>query len=457
MPPHADISSAVSELTPSFAGTLLLPDAPGYDDARRVHNGFVDRRPALVARCRGVADVADAVRLARAQGLEIAVRGGGHNVAGRSTVDGGLMIDLALMREVHVDIAAGRARAGGGAIWREFFRETQVHGLATTGGVVGTTGVAGLTLGGGFGWLMPKYGMTIDNLISADLVLADGRVVQASAGEHPDLFWAIRGGGGNFGIATSLEFALHEVGPTIVGGLVAWPVDRAAEVLRFYRDFTAELPDEIFVVAALLTAPDGATKLVGIAAGHCGTLEEGQAAVAPIKAFGAPAMDVMGPMPYLQLNAMLDAAFPKGARSYWKSHFLDSLTDEAIDTAVDAFASCPTPMGQLLFERFHGAGTRVPVQATAYAMRASGYNTLVLSEWLESSDDEACIAWAREQSAAIQPFGSARRYLNYFDGDDAGDEALTAAYGPNLPRLREIKRKYDPDNVFHLNLNIPPA
>ena len=452
----SDIAAAVAELSKTFAGTLLLPDAPGYDDARRVHNGLVDRRPALIARCRGTADVADAVRLGRTLGLEIAVRGGGHNVGGRATVDGGLMIDLADMRGVHVHAGTRRAVVQGGATWKDVNRESQLHALATTGGVVSSTGVAGLTLGGGFGWLMPKYGMATDNLEAATLVLADGSVVRATPDEHPDLYWAIRGGGGNFGVATELVFTLHPVGPMVTGGLVAWPVERAPEVLRFYRDFTADLPDEIFVATALLTSPDG-TKLVGIAAGHCGPLDEGEAQVAPIKAFGSPVMDVMGPMPYSALNAMLDDAFPKGARYYWKSHFLEELGDEAIDTVIDAFAACPSPMGQMLIEGFHGAGARVPVESTAYAMRVQGYNTLVLAEWLDPSQDEANIAWARGAYAAIRPFGGARRYMNYLDNDDAGQDALVASYGPNLARLREVKRKYDPDNLFHLNLNVPPA
>jgi FAD/FMN-containing dehydrogenase len=452
-----DVSKAVSDLLPSFLGALLLPDAEGYDEARRVHNGLVDKRPALIASCAGAADVAAAVRLGRELGFEIAVRGGGHNVAGRSTSDGGLLIDLSRLRAVSVDAAAKRARVGGGATWREVNRETQLVGLATTGGVVSSTGVAGLTLGGGFGWLMPKFGMATDNLVSADLILADGTPVRASADDHADLFWAIRGGGGNFGVATWLEFALHEVGPTVTGGLVAWPIDKAGEVLRFYRDLHDGLGDETFLAAALLTGPDGATKLVGIAAGHCGPLEAGAKALAPIKAFGSPVMDAMGPIPYEQLNQMLDGAFPRGARNYWKSHFLDALADEAIDAAVEAFASVPTPMCQFLLEGFHGAGTRVPVDATAYAMRTEGFNALVLAEWLDPAADAPCIAWARSTYEAIRPFGGARRYLNYLDNDDAGQEVLAAAYGPNLARLREIKRTYDPENVFHQNINIAPA
>lgn len=457
MTTNSNSASAVEELRKSFSGVLLLPGDEGYDDARRVQNGLIDRRPAVIARCVGTADVADAVRLGARLGLDIAVKAGGHNVAGRATVDDGLMIDLSPMTHVRVDAEKRHAWAAGGATWKGFNRETQLHGLATTGGVVGSTGVAGLTLGGGFGWLMARHGMAVDNLLSADVVLADGNVVHASEGSHPDLFWALRGGGGNFGVATSFEFRLHSVGPMLVGGLVAWPFERAREVLRFYREFTADLPDEIFAVAALLTAPDGKTKLVGIAAGHCGALPDGEAAVKPVKAFGSPVMDVLGPIPYVALNGMLDDAFPKGARNYWKSHFMDTLDDGAIDALIDAYAACPSPMGQMLIENFHGAAMRVPVDATAYAMRAPGYNALVLAEWLDQAQDRVCIDWARKSYTALQPFVSFHRYLNYLGDDDAGQSALEAAYGSNLPRLREIKKKYDPENLFHLNLNIPPA
>jgi len=453
----AAVAAAVAALKPVFSGHLLLPGEAGYDEARRVHNGLIDRRPAAIAQCRGSADIADAVRLGTSLGLEIAVRGGGHNVAGRATVDDGLMIDLSLMRSVLVDADARTARVEGGATWKEFNREAQQFGLATTGGVVGSTGVSGLTLGGGLGWLMPKYGMALDNLLAVDVVLADGSVTRSSAQEHPDLFWALRGGGGNFGIASSFTFRMHQVGPVVTGGLCAWPFERARDVLRFFRDLTPTLPDEMMMVAALLTAPDGVTKLVGIAAGHVGPLAAGEAAVRPIKTFDAPAMDAMGPIPYVALNGMLDAAFPKGALNYWKSHFVDQLTDDAIDTVVARFAACPSPMGQILFEHFHGAVTRVPVGDTAYAMRGTGYNALVLGEWMDPRQTDTCIGWVRDTYAALKPFVGARRYLNYLADDDGADAVLAEAYGPNLARLRQIKVKYDPQNVFHLNVNVRPA
>jgi len=372
----SDLSSSVTELSSNFSGRLLLPVDSEWEVARRVHNGFVNKRPALIAQCRGTADIALAVRLAREQGLEIAVRGGGHNVGGRSTVDAGLMIDLSPMKYVHVDAKARTARAAGGTLWGQFNRETQVHGLATTGGIVSTTGVGGLTLGGGLGWLMPKHGMALDNLLSVEMVLADGRVVRASPDEHSDLFWAVRGGGGNFGVASSFEFRLHEVGPLVTGGLVAWPVERARDVLRLFRDLAAEAPDDQMLAAALITGPDAATKLVAILAGHFGNSNAAEKAVKPIKSFGQPAMDALGPIPYAQLNAMLDASYPQGARNYWKSHFCEKLADDAIDTLVESFMRCPSPMGQIVIENFHGAATRVPPTDTAYALRASGFNVV---------------------------------------------------------------------------------
>lgn len=450
-------SVIVSGLSQSFSGRLLQPSDAGYDEARRVHNGLIDKRPGLIAQCRGIADIADVVKAARAAGLEISVRGGGHNVGGRAVTEGGVMVDLSPMRLVHVDPVRKRAHAGGGALWKDFNREAQAYALATTGGVVGTTGVGGLTLGGGLGWMMGKHGMALDNLRSVDLVLADGRIVHASAEEHPDLFWALRGGGGNFGVAASFEFELHPVGPLVIGGLVAWPADRARDVLRFFRDFTRSAPDDLMVVAALLTAPDGSgNRIVGIAAGYFGPLAEGEKVVAPIKKFGTPIMDVLGPMPYVALNGMLDSAFPPGACSYWKSQFLDTLTDDAIDVFIARFEGIPTPMSQMLLEHFHGAATRVPVGDTAYALRSTGYNAAIFAQWPNGPDPGGCAGWARAAHAALKPFAGARRYVNYLDADDATESALAAVYGDNLPRLRQLKRQYDPENVFRLNLNIPP-
>ena len=444
-------------LATEFSGQLLQPADPRYDEARRVHNGLIDRHPALIARCSGTADIADAVKLARKLNLEVAVRGGGHNVAGRATIDGGLMIDLAGMRGIHVDVRNRTARAQGGVLWKEFNRETQLHGLATTGGVVGTTGIAGLTLGGGIGWLMPKYGLALDNLRSAEIVLADGTVTRASADENRDLFWAIRGGGGNFGIASSFEYNLHAVGPIITGGLVAHPLPRGVEVLKFFREVCESAPDEMMIVAGLLTAPDGSgAKVVGIAVAHCGPLVDGETAVRPIKAFGPPVMDLMGPIPYCAQNSLLDAAFPKGALNYWKAQFLTALSDDAIEVLVERFAACPSPMSQMVIEHFHGAASRVGIAETAFAMRVNGFNIAIMSQWNDPANTAECIEWCRGTYTALKPFFAPMRYVNYL-GDDEGADPATEAYGPNYQRLRQLKTKYDPDNFFHTNVNIKPV
>jgi FAD/FMN-containing dehydrogenase len=452
----ADLKAALDELSPTFCGRLLMPSDSGYDDARSVFNAMIDKRPAVIAQCRGLADISDAVKFGRAQGLEIAVRGGGHNVAGRATVEGGLMVDLSLMRGVHVDRQARTARVEGGACWLDVNRATQIHGLATTGGAVSTTGVAGLTLGGGLGWLMPKFGMALDNLRSVEIIDATGEVIRASVDENPDLFWGIRGGGGNFGIVGSFEFQLHEVGPMVFGGLVAWPFSEAGKVLRFFREFTESVPDEVFLLSACLTGPDGG-KLVAIGAAHCGSVADGERVLAPIKAFGSPVMDVLGPVSYTQLNMIIDAGLQKGFRNYWKSNFLASLDDAAIDTFVGAFAKCPSPMTQAIFEHFHGAPTRVEPTETAYALRSAGFNAVLISIWPDEADDAANIQWTRDSYAALQPYTASHRYLNYMDHDDSDDATLAAVYGPNLSRLRKLKAKYDPDNVFHLNVNVEPG
>jgi FAD/FMN-containing dehydrogenase len=456
MLPNA-LSSAIDALAPAFGGHLLQSSDPDYDQARRVHNGLIDKHPAVIARCSGTADIVASIALARHLGLEIAVRGGGHNVAGKATVDGGLMIDLSQMKGIHVDVKARRARAQGGVTWAEFNRETQLHGLATTGGVVSSTGVAGLTLGGGLGWLMAKHGLALDNLLSAEVVTADGRVLEVSASENPDLFWAVRGGGGNFGIAASLEFQLHPVGPMVTGGLVAHAFDKAGEVLRYYRGLTASLPEELVVFGGLVHAPDGSgTKLAAIVAGHCGDATSGEAALKPVKEFGQPVMDAMGPIPYNALNSMLDDGFPKGALNYWKSSFLSELSDQAIDVLTGCFSKCPTPMGALLIEHFHGAACRVGVSETAFAHRKVGYNLLILAEWMDPAETEICKAWAKDTYTAMRPFMATGRYVNYLGDDEAADQVM-AAYGPNYQRLQQIKAKYDPGNLFHLNQNILPA
>jgi len=448
------IAEALDTLRGSFGGSLLRSGDPGYEDARKVHNGMVDKRPAVVARCRGVADIVDAIRFARDTGLQVAVRGGGHNVAGRATINDGLVIDLSPMKGIHVDPKAGVVRAQGGVTWGEYNRETQLHGLATTGGVVASTGIAGLTLGGGLGWLMGKHGLAIDNLLSVEVVTAAGQVLTASADEHADLFWALRGGGGNFGVAASLTYRAVPVGPMITGGLLAHSFPNARDMLRCYRDATAASPDELTVFAALLHGPDG-SKMSGMIACHCGTLPDGEAATGRIKSFGTPVMDALGPMPYSALNSMLDDGYPRGALNYWKSSFLGALTDDVIDALIARYQDCPSPMTQIVIEHMHGAAARIGATDTAFPHRTEGYNLLVLGQWMDPADSARCTAWVKDTYEAMQPFMAHGRYVNYLAEDET--DAGGSAYGPNHARLRRIKTQYDPDNFFRMNQNIEPA
>lgn len=451
------VAAEAAEFGKTFRGKVMRPGDTGYEEARRVHNGLVNKRPALIAQCGNASDVADAIGFAQRLGLEVAVRGGGHNVAGRATIDGGLMIDLAPMKGIHVDPEHRRVRAQGGVTWAELNRETQRYGLAVTGGVVSSTGIAGLTLGGGLGWLMGKYGLALDNLTSLDLVNAQGELIRTSQTDEPDLFWAARGGGGNFGVATTLEYQLHPVGPTITGGLIAHPFDRGRDVLSLFRESTLSLPDEQILVGTLVHAPDGSgMKLAAIVTCHCGSLESGELAMRRLKQFGAPVLDGIGPMDYCELNSMLDAGYPKGAFNYWKSTFLRELSDDAIATMNDCFARCPTPMGQLLVEHIHGAAVRVGVEATAFPHRQEGYNFFILTQWLDAAMTDRCIAWTRDTYRRMQPFAAAGRYVNYL-GDDEETDPVPAAYGPNHRRLRELKSKYDPKNFFRMNHNIRPS
>jgi FAD/FMN-containing dehydrogenase len=364
------------------------------------------------------------------------------------------MLDLSLMKGIHVDPVRRTARAQGGVTWREFNHETQAHGLATTGGVISTTGIAGLTLGGGLGWLMAKYGLAMDNLLSAEIVTASGDIVRASKEENADLFWGLQGGGGNFGAVSWLEYRLHPVGK-VTSGLIAYPFERARDVLKFFREVTsAGLPDDLAIFGALLHAPDGAKVAVMIMC-HCGSLGEAEATLQPIKKFGTPVLDTIGPTTYEATNMMLDAGFPRGALNYWKSNFMAELSDQAIDTLISQFTACPSPMSGLLLEHIHGAATRVGVSETAFPHRREGYNFLVVSEWLNPAENARNIAWARESYDAMRSSFTAGRYVNYL-GDDDGEDAVVAAYGPNYQRLRALKAKYDPANLFHLNQNIRP-
>jgi FAD/FMN-containing dehydrogenase len=445
----------MERLASSIAGNVLLPGGAGYDEGRRVHNGLVDRHPAAIVRCRAAADVSRTLAFAREAGLEVTVRGGGHNVAGRAVADGAVMIDLAEMRGVEVDPAAGTVTAQGGATWAELNDAAAAHGLAVTGGVISSTGVAGLTLGGGLGWLMGSQGLSVDNLLAVELVLATGDVRRVTEASDPDLFWALRGGGGNFGVATSFTFGLHEVG-IVVGGLVAHPFEAAREVLEFYRDFTKDLRDEFSVFAGLVHAPDGSgMKLAAFVVCHSGSEDQANADLEPLLAFGSPAMVEVGPMPYPVMNTLLDDSYPRGVLSYWKSSFLRQLDDATIDTMIDRFAVCPSPMTAMVIEHFHGAVTRVPLAATAVPHRDPGYNVVITSEWMDPAVTDENIAWTRDTYAALQPHALDRRYVNYLDDDD-GSAAVRSAYGPHFDRLREVKRRYDPHNTFRHNHNIEP-
>ena len=446
--------SAVAEFKTAFGGEVIQPDDDGYDAARTVWNAGIDRRPAVIARCSGVADVIAAVEFARQADLPLAVRGGGHNIAGFAVCDGGIVVDQSLMSGVRVDSRAQTVRAGGGATWGKLDRETQVFGLATTGGLISTTGIGGLTLGGGLGWLMGKHGLSCDNLLSVDVVTAEGESLTANATENADLFWALRGGGGNFGVVTSFEYQLHAVGE-VVGGLVAHPVANAAEVLRFYRDYTASAPDELTVFAGLTCLPDG-TPAAAIRLCYAGLAAEANAVVGPAKKFGSPLADHIGPLPYRQLQGMLDASAPPGRHNYWKSDYLNDLSDAAIDTLIEHYATCSSPNTLVLLEHFHGAVSRVAADATAFPHRAPGYNLNIASTWTDPAETDAQIAWTREFAEAMRPFTRGDVYMNYVRADEGADR-IRAAYGSNYERLSELKRKYDPNNLFRLNANITPA
>lgn len=445
---------AIQRFRQTHRGDVITPDDPRYDQARRVWNAMIDKRPALVVRPRGSADVIAAVRFAREQALPVAIRGGAHNISGRSTCDDGIVIDFGDMKGIAIDAAAKTAVAEPGLRWQEFDRETQAFGLATTGGTVGDTGIAGLTLGGGFGWLEGKFGMTVDNLLGADVVLASGELVHASETEHPDLFWALRGGGGNFGVVTAFTYRLHEVGPLIVGGLVVHPFPRAAEVLKFYNQFMRTAPDELVAAAVLMTAPDG-NKACGIAVAYIGDVSEGERLVAPLKAFGPPVLDVIGPMPYVAQQGLLEQAMPPNLLNYWKAEFVREISEEVIDVTVEAYGRVPSPISSILFFPIRGAASRVAPDATAFPHR-SGYHVGIYSLWNDRAQNAPNVAWVRETWSALQPFIAGGVYVNEL-GDDEGVDRVMLAYGPNYARLGRIKARYDPDNLFCLNANIAPV
>jgi FAD/FMN-containing dehydrogenase len=446
----------VNTLAGSFSGTLLRPGDDGYEKARRIHNALIDKHPGLIARCLTTADVVDAVNLGREAGTEISVRGGGHNVAGRAVTEGGLMIDLSLMKGIHVDPKQRRIRAQGGVIWNELNRAAACFGLATTGGEVSTTGIAGLTLGGGVGWLMGKYGIAIDNLRSAEVVLASGEVVVASNESEPDLFWAIRGGGGNFGVVTWFEYQGYSL-ETVLGGPVLYPLQDASAVFRNFLERAKEVPDDLTTAFVFIHAPDGSgAKLCGPAVCHAGDEHDrAEADLRPLREFGTPAADMVDRLPYPVMNTLLDDAFPRGTLNYWKAAYVDELSDSTADVIVDAFEAAPTEMCMLIVELFHGAVTRVEPTATAFPHRERGFDIAIMPQWTDPADTDACISWARDTFDALQPFMTERVYVNYLSHDE--ENRVRQAYGPNYDRLVELKRRYDPNNLFRLNQNIKPS
>ncbi len=444
--------ATIQDFRASLRGQVILPGDAEYDNARNVWNGMIDRRPALIARCAGVADVSKAIRFARDQHLLLAVRGGGHNVAGAGTCDGGLVIDLSSMKAVQVDSERHTARVEPGATWKDFDEEAQKYGLATTGGLISSTGVAGFTLGGGIGWLVRKHGMACDNLISAEVVTADGQLVRASAGENPDLYWGLRGGGGNFGVVTAFEFALHPVS-TVVGGLVAHPLPRAREVLQFYRRFIAAAPDELTTIVIFATTPEG-HQIIGIAACYAGPVEQGEEVIRLLKEFGPPAMDMMGPLPYTALQQANDPTTPAGLQNYWKAAFLQDLSDEAIDAIIRHATNATSPLSMIHIHQLGGAMKRVAADATAFRHREEGFVVNIIGTWTAPEDNEQHIDWARGLFAALQPYAHGA-YINFLG--DEGQERVRAAYGSNYERLVALKNKYDPANLFQLNQNIRPG
>lgn len=457
-------ATALDALRSRLRGAVLLPGEAGYDVARQVWNAMIDRRPAMVVRCAGAADVMQAVRFASDHGgLLTAIRGGGHNIAGSAVCDGGLVLDLGAMKSVRIDPGRRTAWVEPGVLLGEFDREAQAFGLATPLGINSTTGVAGLTLGGGFGWLTRKHGLSVDNLLAADVVTAGGEMLRASAVENAELFWAIRGGGGNFGVVTAFEFRLHEVGPEVLAGLIVHPAARAGELLRRYRGIVAQAPDELACWVVLRKAPPlpflppavHGTDILVFAVCHAGDLDRGRQAIAPLEAIGQPIANVVGPTPYTAFQAAFDPLLTPGARNYWKSHDFAELSDGAIDTIVDHAGRLPTPQSEIFIGHLGGAANRVPADATAYSRRDAEFVMNVHTRWEDSAQDTRCMEWTRAFFAATAPFATGGVYVNFLGHDDLG--RVEAAYGGNYGRLARLKTRYDPGNLFSVNQNIRPA
>jgi len=448
-----DATIAANELQPSFKGKILFEGDVEYDSARQIWNGMIDRKPALIAQCLDKEDIIQAVKFARKNELLVSVRGGGHNVSGNAVCDGGIMIDLSLMKKVEVDTEKKVAHVEMGATWGDFDKATQQFGLSTTGGLITTTGVAGLTLGGGVGWLVRKCGLSCDNLIEAEIITADGNIVKASLQENPDLLWGIRGGGGNFGIVSSITLRLHEVS-TVIGGMIIHTRDKSKEAIQFYREFMKTAPEELTLYTALLTSPEG-IPIVAFIGCYCGDIEKGEAVMKPLHEFGTPVADLIQPIPYLQMQSMLDAGFPKGNRYYWKSGFLKELSDDVIDVIVSHMESNPSPGSATILEMYGGVASHEPEGGSAYPHRQSEFDLVIISNWPDKQEDDKNINWTRNIWEALQPYLSHKAYVNALGVE--GADRVKEAYGDNYQKLAELKRKYDPDNFFRMNQNIPPA
>ena len=453
---------SIEKLKSKVKGKVILPTDPGYNEARKIWNAMIDRRPAVIVQCAYAADVPHAISFARDNGLEISIRGAGHNIAGNAVCDDGVMIDFSKMRNVHVDAEKRIAHVEPGATLGDVDKATQAHGLATPLGINSTTGIAGLTLGGGFGWLTRKYGMTVDNLVSAEMVTADGSQIRVSDKENTELFWAIRGGGGNFGVVTGFEFKLYPVGPEIIAGLLVFPFDQARQVLKKYREFAISAPEEINVWVILRKAPPlpflpanvHGKEVVVLAVFYAGNNTEAQKLIEPLRSFGDAHGEHIGAQPYAQWQQAFDPLVTPGARNYWKSHNFSELSDGALDSIIQFAGKLPTPQCEIFLALIAGASNRISADATAYGHRDTKVVLNVHGRWDDSADDKRCVAWARDFFKASAPYASAGAYVNFMTEDEA--DRIAAAYGSNFARLAQIKRKHDPDNIFHLNQNIKP-